>query len=57
MTGPGQPRTCSHPIDARTLKSTCISAFKQFEAILRTLNIEPFSVSGITYSGVYLDQL
>ena len=23
MTGPGQPRTCSHPINARTLTGVC----------------------------------
>ena len=29
------------------LISACISTFKQFEAILRSLNIKPFSVLGI----------
>ena len=29
MTGPGQPQTCSHPINARTLTGVC-QAVKMF---------------------------
>ena len=50
MTGPGQPRTCSHPINSRTLTGVCqaVRMFSpcQFQVYISYLTIPRPKVHG-----------
>ena len=62
MTGPGQPRTCSHPINARTVTGVCQAVWMfspcQFQVYISIGTLESDLLSkGTKWTLVYLLRL